>query len=318
MLGKVQFKFFCANLKICYEALRDDRSQSGQMMVLCGPRDCFKSFVQHEIITPVWGGRSADAARYMMGRTEFNAELCGAEHVFLDDAKPYGNWLSRHDFAENLKGLIVGKVTSLHTKHKMAINVKPRYRVTMSINDDETALRSLPDISESFEDKVHLFQCRGFKLPMPNQTATEKAAFEAAVRAELPAFIYRLLEWPIPEEMLGERFGVKHYHNPELLAKVQAMSDESRLDELIESADLLTMNGVWKGSAIELHSRLTSDSVYGKQAANLLSWNNATGTLLGRLAKSKPEKYQPNFHKVNGKPKRDWIIHLESTDETIE
>jgi len=318
MLGEVQLGYFAATLKIFYEALRDDRSHPGQMMVLCGPRDCFKSFVQHEIITPVWGGRSADAARYMMGRTDFNAELCGAEHLFLDDAKPYGNWLSRHDFAESLKGLIVPKVVSLHTKHKTSINVKPRYRVTMSVNNDETALRSLPDMSESFEDKVHLLLCKSFELPMPNQTPKEKTAFEAALRAELPAFIHSLLEWDIPEDMLGVRFGVKHYHNPELLAKVQAMSDESRLDELIESAGLATVDGVWRGSAMELHSRLTSHHVYGRQASTLLSWNNATGTLLGRLAKSKPEKYKPDLHKVNGRPQREWIIRLENADGTIE
>jgi hypothetical protein len=318
MLGDVQYPYFLATLKLFYEALRDGRDQPGQMMILCGPRDCFKSFVQHDIITPVWGGRSADAARYLMARTEFNAELCGAEHLYLDDAKPYGNWLSRHDFAESLKGLIVGKGTSLHAKHKTAINVKPRYRVTMSVNKDETALRSLPDISESFEDKVHLFLCNKFDLPMPNQTAKERAAFEAGIRAALPGFLFDLLPWNIPAKMLGVRFGVKHYHNPELVAQVEAMSDESQLDELIESVGLVTADGVWRGSATELHSRLAAHHVYGGRAAKLLSWNNATGTLLGRLAKRRPEKYQPDTHKVNGKSKRDWVIRLDDADGIVD
>ena len=312
MLGEDQFQYFCATLKIFYEALRDNRGQQGQMMILCGPKDCLKSFVQHHIITLVWGGRSADASRYLSGRTEFNSELCGAEHVFLDDAKPYGNWLSRHDYAENLKSIIVGKTTSLHGKHKTAINVNIRCRITMSINDDETSLRSMPHISESFEDKVHLFHCRNFKLPMPNQTADEKTAFDAAVKAELPAFVYSLLNWSIPQDLLGVRFGVKHFHDPQLVGDLQEMTDEAQLDELIENVSLNTSNGLWTGSAVELHSQLISNFKYGKQAAKLLAWNNATGSLLGRLAKQKPSKYEPDVHKIGGKSTRRWIIRPEN------
>jgi hypothetical protein len=318
MLGKLQVVYFYATLKIFYEALRDGRSQPGQMIVFCGPRDCLKSFVQHEIITPVWGGRCADAARYLMGRTEFNAELCGAEHLFLDDAKPYGNWLSRHDFAENLKNLIVGKVIGLHGKHKSQINVRIRQRVTMSINHDETALRSLPDISESFEDKVHLFLCKKFTLPMPNQTPKERAAFEEAVSAALPAFVYSLMEWDIPKAKRGVRFGVKYYHNRQLLAKVEAMSGEARLDEIIENVGLVTCDGVWRGTAANLYGLLTDHQVYGKQAAKLLLWDNATGSLLGRLAKKKPTKYMKNDHKVNGKTTRGWAIRLDNAREDVE
>ena len=312
MLGKAQFEYLAATLKIFYEALRDNRNQPGQMVVLCGPPDCLKSFTQHQIITPVWGGRAADASRYLTGRTDFNAELCGAEHLFLDDAKPYGNWLSRHDFSESLKGLIVGKTTSLHMKHRTAINVNTRCRVTMSINNDETSLRSLPDISESFADKVHLLNCDKFKLPMSNQTPAEKNAFDAAVRAELPAFIFDLVNRDVPSNLLGVRFGVKHYHNQELLRAVQEISDEARLDELIESIRLPTTGSVWMGTSAQLYARLTSDSVYGRQAANLLSWNNAMGTRLGKLAKLKPEKYKPLSHKVRGKNTREWIIKLDT------
>lgn len=312
MLGNIQYLHFAATLKIFYESLRDDRYHPGQMIVFCGPPDCLKSFTQHQIVTPIWGGRSADAARYLTGRTDFNAELCGAEHLFLDDAKPYGSWLSRHDFSESLKGLIVGKITSLHGKHKTPVNVNTRCRVTMSINDDDTSLRSLPDISESFEDKVHLFLCKKFELPMPNQTPAEKAAFDATIRAELPAFIFDLLHYDVPQDLLGVRFGVKHYHNPELLTTVREISDEARLDELIENVMLPTIGGTWTGSAAELQAILTSHSVYGKQAAALLSFTNAMGTRLGKLAKEKPAKYKSYPHKVNGINKRDWIIRLDT------
>ena len=64
MLGDEQHERFCYWLKVSYEALQDNRSQVGQMLVMVGPIDCLKSFVQHWIITPVLGGRSADGARY--------------------------------------------------------------------------------------------------------------------------------------------------------------------------------------------------------------------------------------------------------------
>ena len=310
MLGKTQLQYLLSELKLFYESLRDGVRRPGHLLVLCGPTDAFKSFTQLHIITPLYGGRSADCSRALTNRTDFNSELAGAEHLFLDDQKPYGSWLSRHDFAENLKPYVVGKIMSVHAKGKDAVNLPVHHRVTMSLNDDEIALRSMPDIAASFADKVSIFRCRRARPPMPNSTNAERAAFEAAVSAELPAFIEFLLNWNIPPEIADIRFGVKAYHRPWLIQQIEALSDEARLDELIQATGLVDPEEPWEGTAAELKAQLTRHCSHGREAEKLLGWANATGTLLGRLAKRFPERYQNLRRWKDGKQERRWRLSV--------
>lgn len=312
LLGDEQAMSLLATQKLFYEALRDQTDLSGPMTILCGPPDCGKSLLQDWIITPVWGGRAENAARVLTGKSEFNADACKAEHLYLDDTKPYGNWLSRHDFSETLKGFIVGKGISVHAKGRDGITLRARQRVTMSLNDDETALRSLPDFSSSFKGKAHLFRCRKFDMPMPNDTLAERAAFEAQIRSELPAYIDMLLKLKIPTELHDQRFLIKCHLDPELLAIAEEMSDEVQLDSLVDRALTIKEDqDAWTGTADDLKWTLMKSNTYGPQATKLLGWANAAGTLLGRLAQKKPEKYEAcKDARLTGKRTRYWRIHL--------
>jgi hypothetical protein len=325
MLGPVQLPYFHAAGKLYYEQLRDGRSQPGQGIILCGPTDCFKSYVQHHILTPVWGGRSADAFLHTTGKTTFNLDLAKAEHLFFDDAKPFGNWLSKHDFAESLKPLIVGKLFPVHPKGIDQIHLPVKQRVSMSLNDDETALRSMPEISASFGDKIHLFKCSPPKSPFPNNTPEERQVFDELVADQLPHYIEWLLRWRIPAKIAGQRFGVKAYHNPELIKRLEELSDETRLLELVDAARLLPTvtsaaldakqvwlrtgddeekenrrkwmanTDMWASTAAELAVAL-EDSRVKREAEKLLNFKGACGTLLGRLQARKNERvrsYRP-------------------------
>jgi hypothetical protein len=321
LLGEEQLPYFKAELKLGAEAYRDGSNQPGHMMIFCGPVDSMKSYIQHHVITPLWGGRSADARRYLADRTDFNSDLAAAEHCYLDDAKPYGDWMSRHDFAEALKGFIVNRQMSVHRKQKEAITLPSWTRITMSINDDEVALRSMPDITASLSDKIHLFKAYSVNLAMPNRTHAERRAFDAAVQAALPGFLAELYAWEIPAELLGGRFGVKHYHNQRLLEELDALSDESKLMELIDVSSLVCSSEpdwkdlpVWIGKAEVLHQELCSDRSTRFAAERLLGWRNATGTLLGKLAKKRPERVAYWFHRRGGEPVREWVIRLSQPD----
>lgn len=196
MFGETQKDYLYATLKYGYEAYRDDSDHPVPMITLCGPASgdekqtcAWKSAFAKRVIIPFWGGRWADARRYIQNRTEFNADLFGAETLLLDDMKAHGNWMSRHDLSEHLKSIIVGAAQSLHAKHKDAIPLRPRWRVVLTINDDEEALRQMPDFAVSFKEKAHLFKVGEFELPMPNRTSEEWKALDAQIEAEMPAFI---------------------------------------------------------------------------------------------------------------------------------
>ncbi len=299
MFGEEQRLYICATLKYGYEAYRDGSDRPVPMITLCGPasgdgeQECaWKSAFVKRVIGPVWGGRMADASRYLLRGTEFNADLCGCEVLVLDDVKPYANWLSRHDLSEHLKSIIVGAVHSVHGKGKDAVPLRPRWRVAMTLNDDPDALAQMPDFSLNFKDKAHLFKVSEFELPMPNRTPEEWAALDAAVAAELPGFIHDLLNWNVPERLRSDRFGVKAYHNPHLLEQLFEMSKQAQLESLIDIVlPLRSENGHWSGTAAELKAELCRSYDVGKDAQKLLDWNNATGTLLGLLQKRDPKKY---------------------------
>jgi hypothetical protein len=313
-----QMQHVLATLKYGYEAHRDDSDRPVPMITMCGPASgdsketcAWKSAFAKRVIGLVWGGRMADASRYLMGRTEFNADLCGSEVLLLDDVKPYGNWLSRHDLSEHLKNIIVGAVQSLHAKGKDAIPLRPHWRVVMTLNDDDDALRQMPDFSRNFGDKTHFFKVSEFELPMPNRTPAEWAALDAKIASELPGFIHDLLEWDVPQEIRSDRFGVKAYHHPGLLEQLYQMSAEAQLGELIRAWMDGMGNVKWTGSATELKAELCRNFNYGKEAEKLLSFSNATGSLLGRLQKREPEKYTSK--RIGKSRDRVWDIQLKAT-----
>src|SRR5688572_21840534 len=66
------------------KALRAGIFMPGQALVLAGPHQCGKSFLQNRL-TRLFGGRSANPWPYLSEATEFNSELFGAEHLQVED-----------------------------------------------------------------------------------------------------------------------------------------------------------------------------------------------------------------------------------------
>jgi hypothetical protein len=72
----------------------------------------------------------------------------------------------------------------------------------------------LPPIDESLSDKVIILQAKNKPMPMPTKTNEERSAFQATLRAELPAYLGYLLKMEIPKQIQGSRYGVETYQNP--------------------------------------------------------------------------------------------------------
>ncbi len=250
----------------------------------------------------------------MTGGTEFNADLFGSEVLQLDDILRHSNWSSRHDLAARVKNMLVGAGHSLHAKGRDAIPLRPRWRIVMTNNDDDESLRQMPEFAENFKEKAHLFKINQFTLPKPNRTPQEWQALDAQVAKEMPAFIDSLLHWNVPERFRSDRFGVKAYHHPDLLDALYQMSKERQLAGLVEIGLMRRGNDQWgPGKAEQLKAELCQSHLVGKEAEKLLNWENATGTLLGRLAKREADKY---ISKRVGKSRESvWTIFLTTIDD---
>ena len=232
-----QFYIFCWWLKIAREALRNpSRHIPGHVLGLVGPRDCGKSFVQHSIITPALGGRSANPMGWLLGRTSFNEEIWAVEHLALGDESLGDTGPERKRLREELKKMVASPDYWRHPKHKNGIQMRPIWRCSISANDDAESICSLPTLEGSFEDKILYLKCHCPPQPFYDAAqSTARAAFSSAIERELPAFLDFVDRLEIPAEWGHSRFGIRMWHHPSI---VELLRQSSPLAPLEESLDL--------------------------------------------------------------------------------
>lgn len=290
-------------LKVAYEALASGVRRPGQAIVFAGEHDSGKSLMQN-LITPMLGGAAAKPYRYMSGATPFNADLFGAVHLMIEDEFASTDIRVRRCFGAQIKNFTVNEVQSCHAKNRQAISLTPLWRLSISVNCEVENLMILPPMDSSIEDKLMLLKVQKREMPMRTGSLEERRIFWETLCAELPAFISFLCEWEIPRELRSERFGVTHFHHPELLEAVEALAPEVRLLAIIDTAFFspLAKRDRWEGTADELRSELTE--AMPRALGRLLEWDNAPGVYLGRLAAKYPSRVSE--HRTSAR--REWII----------
>jgi hypothetical protein len=266
----------------------------GQALGLVGEKGAAKSLTQ-SIITELLGGRSARPYQAMLGGTTFNGDWFEAEHLCIEDEAPSTDLRTRRSLGNQIKQVTVNEMHRCHRKHREPIMLPPFWRLTLSLNDDPEHLMVLPPLDESLSDKIMLLKCRKHDMPMPTGTPADKKTFFDALLGELPAFTYSLLnEWTLPEGIESDRFGVQHYHHPEILQALSVQSPEQRLLDLIEMEFFSSSApSPMEKRATDIEKELTRwDGDCRHAAGKLLNFPSAMGTYLGRLSKSHPKRVQ--------------------------
>jgi hypothetical protein len=284
--GDEQQNAFYGWLSVAYKALRARKFQPGQALAFAGTVEAGKSLTQ-KLVTEILGGRAAKAALFLQGRTDFNSELFGAEHLMLEDENASTSYAARQAFSSSIKSITSNQLQPCHAKGRDIINLAPWWRVTISLNDRPERMLVLPSLEEDIAGKIILLRATAHEMPMPAETPEEKERFWRQLKSELPAFLHWLLnKFEIPAEWRNTRFGIREWHHPTLLGELEELSPAVRLLELI---DLLEPWGKvatqWEGSAAELRSLLVNDPTLRRDAEALLSWPNACGQYLSDLAR---------------------------------
>ena len=286
MLGD-QAQYFFGWLKVALASLRSGKSQPGQALVLAGEVESGKSLLQG-IITRLLGGREARPFRYMRAGSEFNAELFRAEHLVIEDEAASADLRIRRWLGAKLKELTVNNAQSCHPKGRQPVLLTPFWRVSISLNSEPESLLVLPPLDNSLADKLMLLRVQRQSMPMPTQTAEQRESFWAALTAELPAFTHWLSEWSIPTELHSPRFGILHFHHPEIVAALSLLSPEERLLALIDRVLFGGENRTtWDGTAADLEHQLRETAAgCAQEAQSLFHYPTACGVLLGKLAQN--------------------------------
>lgn len=282
MLGKEQLEYLLGWLALGYRCLQNHKLMPGQVVILAGPQGCGKNLIQEQLFTPVFGGALADPYHYAVGRTPFNQELFRSMHLMISDAKKPSD---RTDMQEAIRRIASNDHDALHPKHKEAISVPILWRMSVSCNEAETDLRIIPPLT-GLEDKIMLFRCALAPMPMSTSTPDQYQAFGDALRAELPAFVTKLLAFKIPKTLVVGRWGIKGYLHSELIRLVRQLDPEEELLELIRAAkkaspQMMVLSDV---TANEVHKALYEQNNLRAQLLTIARSPVKLGQLLGRLA----------------------------------
>jgi len=290
---------FIGWLKVAYETLEEGDFRPGQMLVLAGPAGCGKNFLQW-LITQILGGRCANPFRYMTDQTPFNADLAKAEHLACGDVMASFDIRTRKRIAARIKELCVEPEMSVHAKGKDATLTMQTYRrLTVSLNHEPEHMLFVPPLDDDMMGKISLLRCYPAKLSpkrMDNQSHFLK---------ELPAFVHQFKTWKLPARLADTRFGVRSFHDKELLFLCTDNSPQQQLLTVIDEVLFADQDGspVWTGSAETLKVTL-QDSRHSNTVSQLLSWSAATGTYLSRLATVFPDR----FKMTRSQGKNRWTI----------
>lgn len=284
LLGDEQLPYLYGWLKFTLEMYRLRAWQPAQALVFCGPPGCGKNLVRI-IVTELCGGRVAFPYAYMTGRTSFNSELFVAEILAIEDQAESPDMRARRHFAASIKDIAVNEQKRCERKHAEPLTLVAFQRLIISLNDEPERMLVLPPIDQDVADKITLFKVGKHELPMPTRTGRERTEFMDTIKKELPGFAHFLSTYQIPEGLQSDRYGVQHYHHPELLRVLEQLSPEIQLLELIDSALFRHMKvPEYSGTANELANLLKEhEGAIGFEARNLLKYGNTCGTYLQRL-----------------------------------
>jgi hypothetical protein len=303
--AKEQWTVFHGWLKAARQALLAGRFQPGQALALAGEVESGKSLIQ-DIITECLGGRSAKAAMFLQGRTDFNSELFAAEHLMLEDESASVSHQARSALGAQIKAIAVNKIHPCHGKRRDIVNLCPWWRLSISLNNEPERMMILPRLGEDVSDKIILLRVTRHPMPMPTATAEEKELFRQVISQQLPGYLSWLEnEFKIPNEWVSQRFGIREFHHPELIESLDELSPASTLLELINQLKPWGLaNSEWEGTATQLRQLLLENERTRRDAERLLNWTNACGQYLGELAKTKPARVE----QARTKETRNWRI----------
>ena len=287
--------------KCAFESLVKGDFRASQVFALAGPAGCGKGLWQ-TLTTAMLGGRVGKPYKFLTGETHFNADLAEAEHWCISDEHGSTDVRARRKLGNAIKTICADADLFIHGKGAKALVLPTYRRLTLSVNDETENLQIIPPLDASLADKITLVKCT------PADVGSDRVKTWKTLTSELPAYLWHLLnEFEIPKTMRDPRYGVKSWHNPELLEQLTGESPEQRLLNIIDET-------LWQEkdackvqvqcTADELERRLRS-TPFAFAVDKLLYFSSATGVYLSRLEKRGDGRVT---HKSAGGNKKLWII----------
>lgn len=260
-LADLQLGLFVGWLKQFRRALKDPSIHlPGHLLGLIGPRDCGKSLGQ-DMVSLLGGGRSTDASSWLQGRSDFNSQLWGVEHLILSDANLEDDARVKKAFRDTIKGIVANPVYSLTRKYADEISLRPIWRISLSANDDAQSAGVIPSpvADPSLADKVLYLKCYAPREPFHGDDPQDRQRFWNSLCDDIPNFLGLVEAFEVDEEWQKSRFGVKEWIHPDIATLLDASNPDREIIDFLEDY-LQSLSQSFEGRAKDLFDALEQHS----------------------------------------------------------
>ena len=240
------------------------------------------------------GGPAAKAvnpAQSLNGDTSFNEDLSEEIVHLMDDEGGRDDYAARRRFGEEIKKSVATIGKRVHGKGKKAITLDPFTRTIILLNDKLEDIRVLPPMDKGMGDKFILLKTVGSGVDH-NDGRTFQSRRDHYMNA-VSDYLGWLENWKIPEWLQDpeNRYGIKSYHNQDVLDSLAELSNETQLVQLM--LKFHELDGTIKTSG-EVYSRLLEDGLYttSHRAETLTIAKNAI--IFGKIMAAAADRF-PNI-----------------------
>lgn len=228
----------------------------GLCLIIMGNPDTGKGFFSGAIICQLLGfGENAE--NYFVRGDQFNDNLMAAPVWRLDDpvnSPDNAKWQSKAGMTKLIKATVANNYATIRGMGQSGFTIPANMRIVMTCNLDRAALDAFPNVGPSVKDKLLVVKMNETKI-----FSLENGGFptdEQLRRTELPHFASFLKNVEIADDLKGDRFGVKHYFNPELQKIISVENPEADRLEYLASC-LEEAGGRVEGSATKIWDLLS-------------------------------------------------------------
>ncbi len=273
-----QLLLFLAWLSHFYRGAITGEPTTGMALSIAGPNSIGKTFLGNAVLGPLVGGHR-DASRYLCGEDQFNSQLLDSPLWTLHDAVMGGDPRARDTFSQNLKRAVANREVHARAMYREGVDVPWCGRVLTTLNLDPDSLRMLPSLEITILEKLLLLKAF--------DPGVGRFPTDSEIARELPFFGAFLRDFEIPDDLRNDRFGVKHWHHPDLVEAAQVESPTHGAYEVLAHwRQHLFADGTrkeWLGTATQLLSALFGDPEMGEIARRQFKNCNALGNAISKL-----------------------------------
>ena len=250
-----QLDYLLSWLRRFYVGAMNLSLDSGQNIFIVGPVGTGKTLFSTKLLAKLMAGH-APAENYLLGKTDFNAQLFESALWTVDDTSANDDPNAHKRFSSIIKRMAANTTFEYHAKFRQPVSVSWQGRVIVTANSDEDSIRILPDLDISILDKIMIFKAATRMMKFASNREVE-----ATIDREMPFFARYLVDYQVPEHCKGSsRFGVVSYHEKSLVRTAQLTSRLNSFHEILEdwkSDYFAEHREPWCGTAhqffVELH-----------------------------------------------------------------